>query len=82
MIFVYVIQNRESGFRYVGITKDIVTRLKRHNSGGNRSTKSHRPFEVVHLEEYGDYTVARQREKFLKSGVGRKFLDSLLDKKN
>ena len=32
-------------------------------------------FEVIHREEFPDHATARVREKFLKSGQGRKDLD-------
>jgi hypothetical protein len=32
---------------------------------------------VLHTEEYADYKSARKREKFLKSGQGRRWLDDL-----
>jgi hypothetical protein len=34
-------------------------------------------FVVLHAEEFPDYKTARMREKFLKSGQGRKWLDKL-----
>jgi len=41
------------------------------------STKNFLPFKLVLKEQYNDYREARKRELFLKSGFGRKFLDSL-----
>jgi len=77
MIFVYVIVGKNN-FRYVGITKDLKDRLERHNSSRNLSTKNRGPFSLLIKEGYKDYREARTREKFLKSGVGRKFLDNLV----
>lgn len=78
MIYLYVIKSREKKWRYVGITKDIEKRLGEHNSGKNISTKKYTPFYLIHKKEYEDYKIARIREKFLKSGQGRKFLDSIM----
>jgi putative endonuclease len=77
VIYLYVIKSSEKKWRYVGITKNIEKRLDEHNSGKNISTKKHSPFYLIHQEKYGDYKAARSREKFLKSGQGRKFLDSI-----
>lgn len=77
MVFVYVIKSKNKNFRYVGITNNISERLDRHNTGRNVSTKNHKPFVLIRSEQYNDYKKARIREKFLKSGVGRNFLDSL-----
>jgi hypothetical protein len=43
----------------------------------NKSTASYVPFDLKLKEEYSNYLEARKREKFLKSGQGRKFLDTL-----
>jgi len=77
MIYVYVIKSQNKKFRYVGITDNIIRRIKEHNSGKNKSTAFFTPFDLVLKEEYADYIEARKREKFLKSGQGRKFLDTL-----
>ncbi|MDP3764411.1 MAG: GIY-YIG nuclease family protein [bacterium] len=77
MISVYVIRSKNKNFRYVGITNNINERLERHNTGKNKSTRNYAPFVLTYSEKYKDYKEARMREKFLKSGVGRKFLDSL-----
>ncbi len=60
------------------MTNNIVRRLKEHNSGVNRSTKAYHPFELIYSEEYESRIEARKREKYLKSGVGKEFLRSLL----
>ena len=77
MISVYAIKSLKYKFRYVSIAKDLGDRLLRHNSGRSKSTKPYAPYELILREEYADYEKARVREKFLKSGVGRKFLDDL-----
>ena len=45
--------------------------------GSNTWTKQNGPFELIYQEEYITVAVARKREIFLKSGVGRKYLDTL-----
>lgn len=77
MIFIYVIKSREKKFRYVGIADSIERRIKEHNSRKNKSTAPYAPFDLILKEEYDNYAKAREREKFLKSGQGRKFLDTL-----
>jgi len=77
MIFIYVIKSRVKKFRYVGITNDLNRRVFEHNSAKNKSTAPYVPFDLKLKEEYADYSEARKREVFLKSGQGRKFLDAL-----
>jgi len=78
MFYVYVLRSLEKGRRYVGMTKHLDRRLKEHNEGKNRSTKGFTPFELVHVEEFEERIEARKREKYLKSGSGREYLDSIL----
>lgn len=77
MIILYVIKSITDSFRYVGITNNLKRRLNQHNNRLNKSTKSYRPFKLILSEKYKSYEEARKREIFLKSGVGRKFLDNL-----
>ncbi len=39
MQIVYIIQNNNSKETYIGTTSNLKSRLKNHNSGGNKSTK-------------------------------------------
>jgi len=79
MFTVYVLKSRKDGKRYVGMTsKSSKERMKEHNMGSNKWTRTHKPFDLVYEEVYDNKTEAIKREKFLKSGQGRKFLDSVI----
>ncbi|MBI2674045.1 MAG: GIY-YIG nuclease family protein [Candidatus Zambryskibacteria bacterium] len=79
MAFIYVLKSLKNGKRYVGSTNGAPEeRLIKHNYGSNKFTKGNRPFELIYKEEYDNMTKARKRENFLKSGVGRKYLDEHL----
>ena len=79
MFHVYVLKSLKNGKRYVGSTKlKPEERLKKHNYGGNKFTKRNSPFALMYSEEYLTVTDARKLENFLKSGIGRKFLDETL----
>jgi len=78
MFIVYVLKSLKNSKRYISYTsKSIEERLKEHNSGCNKWTRENGPFEIFYTEEFTDKTNAIKRELFLKSGQGRKFLDSL-----
>jgi putative endonuclease len=79
MITVYVIKSRTRNYTYVGQTNDIDRRLFDHNNGYNKTTKPYCPFELIYSESAPDRTVAREREKFLKSTSGKRFLKNLLN---
>ncbi|MST04240.1 MAG: GIY-YIG nuclease family protein [Candidatus Pacebacteria bacterium] len=77
MIYLYVIRSLIKNYRHVGINNNLEKRLKEHDSGYSKATKPFLPFKIIRTEAYNTYTEARVGEKFLKSGVGRKFLNSL-----
>jgi putative endonuclease len=74
MVTVYVLQGNNK--RYVGITNSLDRRLSEHRSGSTKGGQIIGQFRLLHTEEFPDYTSARKREKFLKSGQGREFLNS------
>ncbi len=74
MFYVYAISSLEHNYIYVGLTKDIDKRLKRHNDGRERTTKFYRPFKLIYLEECKNRVDARIREKYWKSGSGKEKL--------
>lgn len=56
------------------------SRIKLHNSGKVQSTKFGVPWQLIHEEQYADYTEARKRELFLKTGRGRAIVKQLVEK--
>jgi len=77
MYNVYVLKSQKNRKRYVGYTsKDPKVRLQEHNSGTDNWTRQNGPFELIYTEKFDNKKDAMAGEKFLKSGQGRKFLDS------
>ena len=78
MNYVYIIKSKRDFKRYIGLTNNLKRRLNLHNSGKVQATKNRKPFELIYYEEFEDRIDAAKREKFLKSGKGREFLNSIL----
>ena len=78
MYYSYVLKSLKDQKKYYGVTQDIKKRLKEHNSGKVKSTKSRKPFELIYYEEFLKFEEARKRELYFKSGLGREYLSSLL----
>lgn len=74
MFFVYAIKSEKDGRLYKGFTTDLKRRLKEHNQGKTKSTKGFVPWNLVYFEQVESRSLAREREKFLKSGKGRDYL--------
>ena len=70
----YVIRSEVDGRFYVGMTQNINNRIKEHNSGKTKSTKAYSPWKLFFFENYPDRQSAREREKYLKSGFGKKWI--------
>jgi putative endonuclease len=77
MAWVYVLWSQRLKKRYVGCTHDLETRIRQHNSGQSKFTSGGIPWVVIHKEHFDETSLAFAREKFLKSGVGRKWLDGI-----
>ncbi len=77
MFTVYVIESLKNRKRYVGFTSSSANqRLTEHNRGCNKWARENRPFRLIHEEFFDNEKDARRRERFLKSGQGRKFLNN------
>ncbi|MBD3169920.1 MAG: GIY-YIG nuclease family protein [candidate division Zixibacteria bacterium] len=76
MVTLYVLKGH-SGKRYVGITNNLSRRLSEHRSKSSKGGQIIGEFKLIHTEVYSDYKKARIREKFLKSGIGRRYLNEL-----
>ena len=66
MFFVYILKSKKDKKLYIGYTNDLRKRLKEHNLGLVRSTKSRKPFHLVYCEAYTSKQDAVQREHNLK----------------
>lgn len=78
MKYVYVIESLTDSTWYTGIAIDPAKRLREHNSGKNRFTKGHLPWKIIFTESFPDWTEARKKEKYLKTGAGKKWLEKKL----
>jgi len=59
---------------YVGFTKDLKKRFNDHNKGLVKSTTERKPFTLVYFEACLNRKKAVKREKYFKTGFGRRFL--------
>jgi putative endonuclease len=78
VFYVYVLRSEsDSGF-YIGFSTDLKSRLSEHRLGASFATKSRGPWKLIYYEAYTECEDAEGREKFLKSGAGRRFLRTQL----
>jgi putative endonuclease len=72
--YVYVLRSRADHRLSVGLTRDLPARLQAHNDGRVNSTKKRRPFELVYWEGRRNNSDAAQREKYLKTAWGKRYI--------
>ena len=72
--YVYVLQSNVNPERfYTGLTDDLPTRLRRHNSGQVLHTSKWKPWQLKTYVAFSDGSRATQFERYLKSSSGRAF---------
>ena len=69
MHFVYVIKSESLNTTYIGQTDDLELRLKQHH--GRLKAFD---WKLVHAEQFSTRSLAVRREKYFKTGDGRKVL--------
>lgn len=76
MYYTYVLLSKFDGKLYIGFTDNLRNRLKQHILGNVESTKNRLPVKLVYYEACLDEIKAVKREKYFKTGFGRRFLQS------
>ena len=78
MFYVYVLRSKKDGKWYTGATNDLKKRLKEHNEGRVLATKDRRPLELIYYEACINQQDAFAREKYLKTGMGKRYIRNRL----
>ena len=78
MFYVYVLQSQLDAGLYIGYSSNLKRRLLQHNSGLSKATSFRSPWKLIYYEAYLERTDAQGRERFLKSGAGRRYLKKQL----
>jgi|SRR5882724_1878587 len=78
MFYVYLLHSAKDNGFYIGYSTDLKRRLSEHMRGASFATKSRGPWKLIYYEAYTEREDAEGREKFLKSGAGRRFLRAQL----
>ena len=78
MFYVYLLKSVKDDNWYTGYTEDLQKRILEHNQGKNFSTKNRGPFKLMYYEAGLNEKDAKAREKYLKTGMGKKYLRNRL----
>ncbi|OGZ06580.1 MAG: hypothetical protein A2762_00570 [Candidatus Lloydbacteria bacterium RIFCSPHIGHO2_01_FULL_54_11] len=78
MYYTYVLKSIKDSKWYTGATRNLRERLIEHNQQKVHSTKGRGPFKLIYYEACESSHDAFAREKYLKSGLGKRYLKSRL----
>ena len=74
MFYVYVLHSASDGGFYIGYSANLRKRLKDHCAGLSLATSHRGPWKLIYYEAYIEESDAVGRERYLKSGGGRRLL--------
>ena len=78
MHYTYVLLSDKDGRFYTGCSADLRARLREHTAGKVRSTAYRTPLALVYYEACVNAEDAFRRERFLKTGKGKRYLKNRL----
>jgi putative endonuclease len=79
MFYTYVLLSEMDDKFYIGHTNDLESRIKKHLNGKVPSTENRRPLRLIYYEACLNKFDAIKREKYFKSGYGRRFLKNRME---
>jgi|TARA_B100000315_G_C14367474_1_gene491340 putative endonuclease len=80
---VYILKSFNHDWHYVGMSSNVTKRFNAHNNKKVHSTKHFAPFKLILVESFPDRTTARRREKYYKTGFGKKvWMKKVSEQKN
>ncbi len=78
MFYTYVLRSERSNEMYTGFTKDLRKRFREHVENKVASTKGRGPFVIIYYEACMNINDAVARERYLKTGMGKRYLKNRL----
>lgn len=76
--YTYVLISEKDGNFYTGSTNDLIKRIEEHKNGLVSSTKYRLPIKLVYFEACLNKDNAFRRERYLKTGMGKRYLKNRL----
>jgi putative endonuclease len=74
VFYVYVLRSDNDAGFYIGYSANLRKRLREHKQGLAFATSFRGPWKLIYYEAYLEQADALGRQRYLKSGNGRRFL--------
>jgi putative endonuclease len=78
MYYLYIIQNNINQSYYIGHTRNIGERVKRHNEGRSKYTAQKGSWRMIYQEIFQTRGEAMKREKEIKEKKSKKYIEYLI----
>jgi putative endonuclease len=78
VFYVYVLRSESDAGFYIGYSANLRKRIQEHKEGFSFATSFRGPWRLIYYEAYLNQEDALGRERYLKSGSGRRFLKAQL----
>jgi len=78
MYYVYLLRSKKDNKWYTGSTNDLRKRFNQHNKGESVWTRGRGPWDLIYYEACLNEEDTRSREKYLKTGMGKRYLKNRL----
>lgn len=76
--YTYVLRCEKTKTFYTGTTNNLTKRLDQHNRGEVYSTRNKLPIRLIYAEACLDKGDAYRRERYLKTGMGKRYIRNRL----
>lgn len=74
MFYTYILESSRDKKLYIGWTNNLKSRFLEHTKGNVLATKDRRPLKLIYYEACLSKEASTKREKYFKTGFGRRFL--------
>ncbi|HOR02092.1 MAG TPA: GIY-YIG nuclease family protein [Candidatus Woesebacteria bacterium] len=78
MPYTYILASVKDNSYYIGSTNNLKNRIEYHNEGRSKYTKLKKPWNLIYFEEFSSLSLARKREKQIKSWKSREAIERLI----
>ncbi len=79
-VYTYILKCYKTNTFYTGTTNNLGRRVSQHNKGQVYHTSQRLPEELIYFEACLNKEDAYRRERYLKSGMGKRFIKNRLKK--
>lgn len=76
--YTYVLLSDKDNMFYTGYTQNLIARVRQHNDGKVPSTEHRHPLKLIYYECCWSRDDALARERYLKSGMGKRYIRNRL----